>query len=161
MVGKARENAKKAGRAGVEIRLGEIEHLPVRDGEVDVVISNCVVNLSPEKESVFREAFRVLAPGGRLAISDVVALADIPAELRTTMALSACVAGAATVPEVRRLLERAGFVDVEVEPSAGSRDFIAGWMPGSRAEDYVASASIRARKPGPSKKSCCGPECCT
>ncbi|MFO0682217.1 MAG: arsenite methyltransferase [Sandaracinus sp.] len=161
MVRKARENAKKAGRANVEVRLGEIEKLPVQDGEVDVVISNCVVNLSPEKEAVFREAFRVLSPGGRIAISDVVALADIPAELRTSMALSACVAGAATVPELRGILERAGFVDIEIEPSEASREFISGWLPGMRAEDYVSSASIRARKPGRAAKSCCGPDCCT
>ncbi len=160
MLEKARANARTAGASHVEFRLGEIERLPLRDGEVDVVISNCVVNLSPDKDAVFREAFRVLKPGGRVAISDVVALAPIPEALRTTLALSACVAGAARVDEVEAMLRSAGFTDVVVEPARASREFIAGWMPGSRAEDYVSSASIRATKPG-AAKACCGPSCCT
>lgn len=160
MLGKARSNAASVGATNVEFRLGEIERLPVRDAEVDVVISNCVVNLSPDKEAVYREAFRVLKPGGRVAISDVVALAPIPAELRATaLAISACVAGAATVSEVKAMLTRAGFEDVEVEVVGKSREFIAQWLPGSRAEEYVASAAIRARKPG-GEKACCGPSCC-
>lgn len=161
MLTKARANAAKSGATNVEFRLGEIEQLPVRDGEVDAVMSNCVVNLSPDKEAVYREAFRVLKPGGRVAISDVVALAPIPEALRTqAMALSACVAGAATVSDVEAMLTRAGFTDITVEVVGKSREFIANWLPGSRAEEYVASASIRATKPGASK-SCCGPSCCT
>lgn len=180
MLTKARGNAAKVGASNVEFRLGEIEHLPIGDAEVDVVMSNCVVNLSPDKAAVYREAFRVLRPGGRVAISDVVALAPIPDALRaTTMALSACVAGAAHVDGVRAMLTTAGFEDVAVDVARESRAFIEGWLPGSRAEDYVASASITARKPGgtprpvmtngaetkadaaPAAKACCGPTCCT
>jgi SAM-dependent methyltransferase len=161
MIEKARDNARRGGIDNVELRLGEIERLPVGDGEIDVVMSNCVVNLSPDKPSVYREAFRVLKPGGRVAISDVVAFAPIPEALRKTeMALSACVAGAATVPEIRAMLEQAGFVDVRIEVAGESREFIAEWMPGSRAEDFVASASIRATKPS-AARACCGPSCCT
>ncbi len=160
MLVKARANASKVGATNVEFRLGEIERLPVSDGEVDVVMSNCVVNLSPDKDAVYREAFRALKPGGRIAISDVIALAPIPTELRSTaMALSACVAGAATVVEVEAMLASAGFEDVMVEVVGASREFIARWLPGSRAEDYVVSASIRATKPA-GNKTCCGPTCC-
>jgi len=160
MLSKARDNARKGHVSNVEFRLGEIEQLPVQGGVVDVVMSNCVVNLSPDKESVYREAFRVLKPGGRVAISDVVALGPIPEALRKTeMALSACIAGAITTAEIASMLTRVGFTDVVVEPVGRSRDFIASWMPGSRAEDYVVSASIRATKPA-ATKSCCGPSCC-
>lgn len=161
MIEKARANAAKVDQKNVAFRLGEIERLPVRDAEVDVVMSNCVVNLSPDKPAVYREAFRVLKPGGRVAISDVVALAPIPdALLGQALALSACVAGAATVGEVEAMLKDAGFTEVEVEVSGKSRDFIAHWLPGTRAEEYVASASIRAVKPG-ATKACCGPSCCS
>ncbi len=160
MLTKARANAQAGGVTNVEFRLGEIEQLPVQGATVDVVMSNCVVNLSPDKDAVYREAFRVLKPGGRVAISDVVALAPIPEQLKTTMALSACIAGAASVADLEAMLARVGFTDVVVEVAPQSRDFITGWMPGSRAEDYVASASIRATKPG-ATKSCCGPSCCT
>lgn len=148
MVSKARANAASAGYTNVEFRLGEIEHLPVADGQADVVISNCVINLSPEKPAVFAEAFRVLTPGGRVAISDVVARAPIPRELRDDLALhSACVAGAATVAEIADMLAAAGFVDVVVEPVNSSADFIADWAPGRQVEDYVVSATIQAVKP--------------
>jgi arsenite methyltransferase len=148
MVAKARENGRKAGYANVEFRLGEIEHLPVADGSVDVIMSNCVINLSPDKEAVFRDAFRVLKPGGRLAISDVVATAELPAETQADMQLlSACISGAVRVEEIERLLEVVGFVDVEIRPVEESREFIREWVPGSRFEDYVLSASIEARRP--------------
>lgn len=149
MVSKARANARKLGADNVEFRLGEIEHLPVGDGQVDVILSNCVVNLSPDKGAVFRDAFRVLRPGGRLAISDVVAIAEMPEALKSqAMAHAACTAGAEGVQVIEALLADAGFVDVRITVKPESRDFIREWLPGSHAEDYVASAIVEARRPG-------------
>lgn len=148
MVAKARENARKAGFANVEFRLGEIEHLPVPDSSVDVILSNCVVNLSPDKPAVFREALRVLRRGGRLAISDVVATAPLPASVREDMRLlSACISGAADVDTLEAILVEAGFADIDIRPVEESREFIRDWEPGSRLEDFVLSAAIRAVKP--------------
>ncbi len=158
MVAKARANADKAGAAQVEFRLGEIENLPVQDNTANVIVSNCVINLSPSKERVFAEAFRVLAPGGRLAISDVIAIEELPETLKTAAALSGCIAGAVTVTEVERLLKEAGFVDIQVNAKPESASFIKSWFPGSGAEPYIRSASIEANKPG--GESCCAPSCC-
>ncbi len=148
MISKARGNAAKGGHGNVEFRLGEIEALPVGDNTADLILSNCVINLSPDKPRVHREAFRVLKPGGRLAISDIVALQPIPEELKTDFAAyTGCVAGASPRGQVRASLEAAGFVDVKVEVKGESRTFIDEWMPKKRAGDYVASANITARKP--------------
>lgn len=149
MVSKARANAEKAGYANVEFRLGEIEHLPVADNTADVIISNCVINLSPDKRQVFRDAYRVLRAGGRLALSDIVAVKPIPDDLRRRMdAHCGCIAGAALVSDVERMLREVGFVDITVKLKRESRAFIKEWFPDSGCEDYVLSATIEARKTG-------------
>lgn len=159
MVSKARANAAKLGTTNVDFRLGEIEHLPVANDTVDVILSNCVINLSPDKAAVFRDAFRVLKPGGRLAISDVVATATLPDALRHDMAaLTGCVAGAADIATVKRLVDEAGFENIRITVKKDSRELIRDWMPGSSIEDYIASATIEATKPG--GPSCCAPSCC-
>ena len=148
MVIKARANAAKAGYANVEFRLGEIESLPVADATVDVVLSNCVINLSPDKAQVFREAYRVLKPGGRLAISDIVTTAPLPPEMKAEVALyTGCVAGAAGVEELTGWLAAAGFSGIRIAAKDASRDFIRHWAPGRGVEDYIAAASIEAVKP--------------
>ncbi len=160
MVTKARGNAQKLEAKNVEFRLGEIEHLPVEDGMVDAILSNCVINLSPDKGAVFQETFRVLKPGGRLAISDVVRTQTLPASLEHDVAaLTGCVSGAASVEEILALLRGAGFEDVRVDVKKESREFIRDWLPGSSVENYIASATIEAIKPG-GAKTCCGPSCC-
>ena len=147
MIAKARANAAQAAYGNVEFHLGEIEHLPVPDSSIDVIISNCVINLSTDKPSVFREAMRVLRPGGRLAVSDVVATAELPADIREDLLLySACAGGAATVGELQRMLGDAGFEEIQIVPMDSSREFIRDWAPGRRLEDYIVSASIQARK---------------
>lgn len=147
MVSQARQNARKGGFANTEFRLGEIEHLPIADETADVIISNCVINLSPDKPQVFREAYRVLKPGGRIAVSDVVATAVLPDEARGDMdALASCISGASTIHEVEQMLKQSGFAHISIEPKGESRDFIKEWEPGSKLEDYVLSAVIKAVK---------------
>lgn len=159
MVQLARRNAAKHGTTNVEFRLGEIEQPPVADGVADVVMSNCVINLSPDKRAVYREAFRMLRAGGRLAISDVVATRAMPPELAADVAaLCGCVAGAAEVDELQALLSSLGFVDVKIELEPGSREVIASWAPGRGFEDVVASAKITATRPAAT--ACCPPGCC-
>jgi arsenite methyltransferase len=148
MIERARENARKNDVGTVEFRLGEIEHLPVADASVDVVISNCVINLSPEKPQVFAEAFRALVPGGRLAVSDVVMTAPIPGEIREDPdSLVACVSGASTVEALEGMLADAGFVDVEVAPKDDSAEFISEWDEERDLSEYVVSATIEGQKP--------------
>jgi len=148
MLSKARKNAGKMGTTNVEFRLGEIEHLPVADSSVDVIISNCVVNLSPDKRQVFKDAYRVLKPDGRLVISDVVATAEMPDHMREQAALlTGCIAGAEHIDKIRGLLEEVGFNEVKIELKARSKELVSGWFPGSGAENYVASADIEALKP--------------
>ncbi len=149
MVHKARENAAKGKIRNVDFRLGEIEHLPVADGVADVILSNCVINLSPDKPQVYAEAARVLKPGGRLAISDVVAVAPIPAKVKNKLqAHSGCIAGSATVTELKRMLNQAGFSKIRIDVKEQSKEFIKDWFPGSGAENYVRSAAIEAVKTG-------------
>ncbi|MGE0259734.1 MAG: arsenite methyltransferase [Alphaproteobacteria bacterium] len=148
MLKKARDNAAKLGADNVEFRLGEIEHLPIADNTADVVMSNCVINLVPDQIRVYREAFRVLKPGGRLAISDVVNIAPLSPELAGDPALlCGCIAGAASREQVEAWLAEAGYVDIRVGVKLDSRDMIAGWAPGRGIENHVASAAIEARKP--------------
>jgi len=148
MISKARKNQANGGFENVEFRLGEIENLPVADATVDVIISNCVINLSLDKRRVFQEAFRVLKPGGRLAISDIVALAPIPEELlKDWEHYTGCVAGASLIDDLKEMLEQTGFVNARIALKGGSREIIGGWFPGRKAEDFVASANIEAVKP--------------
>lgn len=148
MVERARENIEKNDAANVEFRLGEIEHLPIADETIDVIISNCVINLSPDKPQVFTEAYRVLRPGGRLAISDVVMTAEIPEELRADPeSVSGCVAGAASISDLESLLGEAGFEEVTVDPKDDSHEFIREWSADHDLEEYIVSATIEGRKP--------------
>jgi SAM-dependent methyltransferase len=148
MIARARANAAKSALDQVEFRLGEIEHLPVADASVDVIMSNCVINLSTDKPAVFREAFRVLAPGGRLAISDIVAVAPLPAALEQDLAAyTGCISGAALIADLETMMRAAGFTEIRVDLKGDSRALISGWAPGATAEDYVASALIQAVKP--------------
>lgn len=148
MVAKARANARKGRFTNVEFRLGEIEHLPLADRSVDVILSNCVINLSPDKEQVYREAYRVLKPGGRLAISDVVAIRPIPTAVQNDFdKLSGCVAGAVHVHKLEHILQAAGFRGGCVMVKEESKKFIGDWFPGSGIERYVRSANVQGIKP--------------
>ena len=147
MLGKAKENARKNGYTNVEFRLGEIEALPVADNSVDVIISNCVINLSPEKPRVFQESFRVLKPGGRLAVADMVATAPLPKDVAEDWsAYTGCMAGASQVADLEEMLRDAGFTEVRIAPKDTSRSFIREWLPGKKVEDYLVSATIEATK---------------
>ena len=146
MITKARANIGKTDLRNVEFRLGEIEHLPVADASVDVIMSNCVINLSTDKAAVFREAYRVLAPGGRVAIADIVATREIPDAIRNDLkAYAGCVSGAALVEDVEALLRAAGFENVGIEINSHSASLVEGWSPG--AGSLVVSALIRGTKP--------------
>ncbi len=165
----ARENQRQAGATNVEFLKGSIEAIPLPDNSVDVIISNCVINLSGDKDAVFREALRVLKPGGRLAVSDVIVRGDVPPDVRRSMELwVGCIAGALEERQYQQQLQAAGFVDVAIEPwrvyqVADARSFLtdAGLDVDRLAPDIegkFASAFIRARKAG--AQTCCGPDCC-
>ncbi|HVM74544.1 MAG TPA: arsenite methyltransferase [Candidatus Saccharimonadales bacterium] len=170
MLSLARENQKKAGAENVEFLKGTIEEIPLPNDSVDVIISNCVINLSGDKDRVLREAFRVLKPNGRLAVSDVMIRGEVPAAVRKSMELwVGCIAGAMQEAEYRQELQAAGFEGVEVEPTRiyqleEARDFLtaAGLdaeIVGPQIKDKFMSAFIRARKP--QARGCCGPTCCS
>ena len=170
MLALARENQRKAGVENVEFLKGEIENIPLPDNSVDVVISNCVINLSGDKDRVLREAFRVLKPGGRFAVSDVVTRGEVPAEVRQNMLLwVGCIAGALEDWEYVAKLAKAGFDDIDVEPTRvynieDARAFLSGQgidvdAMASVVEGKFMSAFIRAVKPA--TKECCGPTCCS
>jgi SAM-dependent methyltransferase len=173
MLALANENKKKSGVQNVEFLRGEIEHIPLPDNSVDVVISNCVINLSTDKDQVLREAFRVLKPGGRFAVSDVVTRGEIAPEIRQSVLLwIGCVAGALDESEYRSKLASAGFGEIDVEPTrtyraADAREFLSSAGIDADAiaphvDGKIMSAFVRAVKPvSPSNKACCGPECCS
>lgn len=148
MLHTARTNAARDGYKNVEFLLGEIEHLPLPDKTVDVIISNCVINLSTNKEQVFQESFRVLKDGGRLAISDMVAYKPLPPEMVENKELYCnCISGAIPINDLKKILSESGFTDIVVETQEDSCMFIKDWVPGSDAENYVISAKIKATKP--------------
>ncbi|MGF7047222.1 SAM-dependent methyltransferase [Paenibacillus sp. DS2015] len=148
MVSKSRSNAIKGDFLNTEFRLGEIEHLPVADHTVNVIISNCVINLSPDKQQVFNEAYRVLLQGGRLAITDIVTSTELPADIKNDMndLYSACISGASSIMELKSMLQQSGFIDISIEPKDESRSFIKDWVPGSNIDNYITSAFIKAIK---------------
>jgi len=169
MLALANENKRKAGAENVEFLRGEIEHIPLPDDSVDVIISNCVINLSADKDAVLREAFRVLKPGGRFAVSDVVTRGEIPAEIRKSVLLwVGCIAGALEESEYRSKLAAAGFASVDIEPTrvyrvADAREFLSGQgvdvdAIAPQVDGKFLSAFIRATKPS---EACCGPGCCS
>lgn len=149
MISRARQNAVKGQIDNVDFRLGEIEHLPVADRSIDVILSNCVINLSPDKPQVFKEAFRVLKKGGRLAISDVVLTAELPAEIKSDLdvSYSGCISGASSIADLQNMLEQNGFSQIEIRPKDESKKFIKEWIPGANIERYIVSSTIQAIKP--------------
>lgn len=147
MISKARNNAEKNQFANVDFRLGEIENLPVADQSVDVIMSNCVINLSPDKKRVFQEAFRVLKKGGRLAISDIVMTAKLPEALQSDMNLySGCIAGASSIEDLSETIKQAGFKNISIIPKDESKEFIKEWAPEHKVDEYIVSAIIQAEK---------------
>ena len=169
MLALANENKRKAGIENVEFLKGEIENIPLPENSVDVIISNCVINLSADKDRVLREAFRVLKPGGRFAVSDVVTRGDITPEVRQSVLLwVGCIAGAMDENEYREKLANAGFVDIEIEPTRiyrveDAREFLKGEgvdvdAIAPQVDEKFMSAFVRAVKPAP--KACCATECC-
>ena len=148
MIEKARENVDKFGLSNVEFRLGEIEHLPIADNSADVIISNCVINLSTEKDKVYLDAYRVLKSRGRLAITDVVAAAKLPEEAKKDMhLLTSCLSGASQIDDLKDILETAGFINIRIKPLDNSKQIISKWTAESNIKDFVFSATVEAVKP--------------
>ncbi len=171
MLALANENKCKSGIENVEFLKGEIESIPLPDNSVDVIISNCVINLSADKDKVLREAYRVLKPGGQLAVSDVVTRGEIPPEIRhSILAWVGCVAGALDESDYRGKLERAGFEQITIEPTRVYRaedalEFLGGQqipvkLDPKQIDGKFFSGFVRAVKPGATKQTCCGPTCC-
>lgn len=175
MLAKARRNTESyrqtTGLNNVEFRLGEIEHLPVADASVDVIISNCVINLSPDKAQVWREIARVLKPGGRVAVSDLALLKPLPpAVLESVAALVGCIAGAVLVADTEQMARAAGLAEIVLKPKSDYIDGMADWkdplyqkiitdLPaGAKPGDYITSLEVTARKPA--STACCGTNCC-
>jgi SAM-dependent methyltransferase len=169
MLALARENQRQAGVSNIEFLKGEIENIPLPDNSVDVIISNCVINLSADKDRVFREAFRVLKPGGRLAVSDVVVTGDVPPEVRRSVELwIGCIAGALSDADYRGKLAKAGFDPIELEPTRiydveDARQFLTGQgidvdAIAPQVAGKFMSAFVRAQKPA---ARCCAPTCCS
>jgi len=174
MISKARKNAasyrQQTSLDNVEFRLGEIEHLPVADNSVDVVISNCVINLSPDKPQVWREMARVLKPGGRVAVSDIALLKPLPPQvIKSVQALIGCLAGSVLVSETERMASEAGLTDIVLSPKPSYVEAMTDWHdplykevvanlpPGTKPSAYVTSLEVQARKPG---GDCCSGDCC-
>jgi SAM-dependent methyltransferase len=148
MIARARENLANTDIDNVEFRLGEIEHLPAADNSIDVIISNCVINLSPQKSKVYEEAFRVLKPGGRLAIADMVATAHLPEDAKKDPRLyTGCVSGASPVDELESILTEAGFSNIRIESRDNNKITPSQWVAGSKIEDFVTAATVEAVKP--------------
>lgn len=147
MIQLSNRNAEQIGYTNVEFRLGEIEDLPVKNDSIDVIISNCVINLSQEKENVFKEAYRVLKSGGRLSVSDVLATAELPDNIKHDLTMiSGCIAGAEYIQTIQDLLQKAGFINIRLIPKDNSREILKSWLPGKNIEDYIASYIIEAQK---------------
>ena len=172
MLGKARKNIaayqERSGLDNVEFRLGEIEHLPLADGSVDALISNCVINLSPDKSQVWREIARVLKPGGRVAVSDLALLKPLPSAIvESVEALVGCVAGAVLVSDTERMAKDAGLTDIVLNPKSGYIDGMVDWQDplytkiiaslpsGAKPGDYITSLEITARKAPSQRGGCC------
>src|SRR5258708_24818538 len=172
MLALARENQRKAGVENVEFLKGEMKNIPLLDNSVDVIISNCVINLSADKDRVLREAFRVLKPGGRFAVSDVVTRGEMAPEVRqSVLAWVGCIAGALEENEYRSTLSAAGFEQIEIQPTrvypvADAREFLSSSgvdvaPTAPQADETAMSAFVRAVRPKRTQEACCGPTCCS
>lgn len=147
MISLAKSNLEKKGYSNMEFRLGDIENMPIENSTIDVIISNCVINLSLNKKKIFKEAYRVLKENGRICISDVVATAKLPNEIKKDLTMySGCVSGASHYLDIKEMLQDVGFKNIEMIPKDNSKQILNSWVPGRNIEDYVASYIIKATK---------------